>query len=90
MALVQRRTPEGRLNEGMTLAVTGLLGGIACGSAAGGWVVEHISATAGYGVPVAAAGSALAISLATSLSISPASDPPNRRPSRGPNSRAPH
>ncbi len=35
MTLVQRRTPEGRLNEGMTLAVTGLLGGIACGSAAG-------------------------------------------------------
>lgn len=62
MALVQRRTPEGRLNEGMTLAVTGLLGGIACGSATGGWLVEHLSATAGYGVPIAAAGSALAIS----------------------------
>lgn len=36
MTLLQRRTPEGRLNEGMTLAVTGLLGGIACGSALGG------------------------------------------------------
>ncbi|CAM5666839.1 Major facilitator superfamily OS=Streptomyces glaucescens OX=1907 GN=SGLAU_13465 PE=4 SV=1 [Streptomyces glaucescens] len=35
MALVQERTPEGRLNEGMTLSVTGLLGGIACGSALG-------------------------------------------------------
>ncbi len=33
----------------MTLAVTGLLGGIAGGSAAGGWIVEHVSATAGYG-----------------------------------------
>ena len=52
MALVQHHTPEGRLNEGMTLAVTGLLGGIACGSAAGGWVVEEVSTTAGYGVPV--------------------------------------
>jgi predicted MFS family arabinose efflux permease len=70
MALVQQRTPEGRLNEGMTLAVTGLLGGIACGSATGGWVVEHVSATAGYGVPVAAAGSALAISLAVSPALS--------------------
>lgn len=90
MALVQRRTPEGRLNEGMTLAVTGLLGGIACGSATGGWVVEHISATAGYGVPVAAAGSALAISLSISLAIPPVSDPSNRRPSLGPNSDAPH
>lgn len=64
ITLVQRRTPEGRLNEGMTLAVTGLLGGIACGSAAGGWAVEHASAAAGYGVPVAAAGTALLTALA--------------------------
>jgi MFS family permease len=61
MTLVQHRTPDGRLNEGMTLAVTGLLGGIAVGSAAGGWTVEHVSATAGYGVPVAAATAALLI-----------------------------
>ncbi|MDX3454408.1 MFS transporter [Streptomyces sp. ME02-8801-2C] len=63
MTLVQQRTPEGRLNEGMTLAVTGLLGGIAAGSAAGGWVTERVSATAGYGVPLAAAASALLLSL---------------------------
>ncbi|MFF5983686.1 MFS transporter [Streptomyces olindensis] len=63
MTLVQERTPEGRLNEGMTLAVTGLLGGIAGGSALGGWTVEHVSATAGYGVPVTAAALALALSL---------------------------
>ncbi|GAB2741713.1 MFS transporter [Streptomyces bullii] len=64
MTLVQRRTPAGRLNEGMTLAVTGLLGGIACGSAVGGWTVERVSATAGYGVPVTAAAVALMICLA--------------------------
>ncbi|MFD4970787.1 MFS transporter [Streptomyces sp. NPDC058424] len=63
MTLVQQRSPEGRLNEGMTLAVTGLLGGIACGSATGGWMVEHVSATAGYTVPVTAAGVALLISV---------------------------
>lgn len=63
MTLVQQRTPEGRLNEGMTLAVTGLLGGIACGSALGGWTVQHMSATAGYGIPVTAAAVALALSL---------------------------
>ncbi|MFI8215995.1 MFS transporter [Streptomyces sp. NPDC085932] len=63
MTLVQQRTPEGRLNEGMTLAVTGLLGGIAGGSALGGWTVEHASATAGYAVPVAAAALALALAL---------------------------
>jgi MFS family permease len=65
MTLLQHRTPEGRLNEGMTLAVTGLLGGIACGSAVGGWVVERGSAAAGYAVPVGAAFVALAIALAT-------------------------
>ncbi len=63
MTLVQQRTPEGRLNEGMTLAVTGLLGGIACGSAIGGWTVEHVSATAGYAIPVTAAAAALMLSL---------------------------
>ncbi|MFD9442237.1 MFS transporter [Streptomyces sp. NPDC060006] len=65
MTLLQHRTPEGRLNEGMTLAVTGLLGGIACGSALSGWVVERGSAAAGYGVPVSAAVTALLIALAT-------------------------
>ncbi|MGW0461938.1 MFS transporter [Streptomyces tendae] len=63
MTLVQHRTPEGRLNEGMTLAVTGLLGGIACGSAAGGWTVEHVSPTAAYAVPVTAAAAALLLAL---------------------------
>jgi predicted MFS family arabinose efflux permease len=62
LTLIQERTPAGRLNEGMTLAVTGLLGGIAAGSATGGWTVEHASATAGFMVPVAAAATALAIS----------------------------
>ncbi|MGW0704929.1 MFS transporter [Streptomyces sp. NPDC002643] len=41
MTLVQQRTPKGQLNEGMTLAVTGLLAGIAAGSAAGGWTADH-------------------------------------------------
>jgi MFS family permease len=64
MTLIQQRTPEGRLNEGMTLAVTGLLGGIAAGSATGGWVAEHLSATAGFGVPVTASAVALILALA--------------------------
>ncbi|MCL8016628.1 MFS transporter [Streptomyces sp. AS02] len=68
MALVQHRTPEGRLNEGMTLAVTALLGGIAAGSAIGGWMAEHLSPTAAYGVPVTAAAAALLIALAATPS----------------------
>ncbi|GGN53086.1 transporter [Streptomyces albiflavescens] len=81
MTLVQRRTPEGRLNEGMTLAVTGLLGGIACGSAVGGWVVEHVSTAAGYGVPVTAA--ALALAIATVSAARHAVRHAARRPARG-------
>ncbi|MET7619953.1 MFS transporter [Streptomyces sp. NPDC005408] len=64
MTVVQRLTPDGQLNEGMTLAVTALLGGIAAGSATGGWTVEHTSAAYGYLVPVAAAATALLLSAA--------------------------
>ncbi|MFJ7944387.1 MFS transporter [Streptomyces sp. NPDC096354] len=64
MTLVQRLTPEGQLNEGMTLSVTALLGGIAAGSAVGGWMVEHTGAATGYVAPVCAAGLALAVAAA--------------------------
>ncbi|MFF9769711.1 MFS transporter [Streptomyces sp. NPDC014636] len=64
MTLVQRRTPADRLNEGMSLMVTGLLTGIACGSATGGWATEHLSPVAAFAVPAAAAAVALLVSLA--------------------------
>ncbi|WP_433856527.1 MFS transporter [Streptomyces kronopolitis] len=64
MGTVQSRTPAGRLNEGMTLAVTALLAGIAAGSATGGWAVEHLTGPGhGYAVPAAAAALALCTSL---------------------------
>ncbi|MFE6667698.1 MFS transporter [Streptomyces sp. NPDC057697] len=63
MTLVQRLTPASQLNEGMTLAVTALLGGIAAGSATGGWMVEHIGGIQGYALPICAA--ALALTVAT-------------------------
>ncbi|WP_129296103.1 MFS transporter [Streptomyces lydicus] len=64
MGLVQSLTPPGRLNEGMTLAVTALLGGIAAGSAGGGWAIDHLGgAGAAYGVPAAAAALAAAVTL---------------------------
>ncbi|MEU0006981.1 MFS transporter [Streptomyces sp. NPDC006314] len=66
MTLVQRRTPADRLNEGMSLVVTGLLTGIACGSAAGGWAAEHLSPTAAFTVPAAAACLALLIDVTAS------------------------
>ncbi|NGO68499.1 MFS transporter [Streptomyces boncukensis] len=56
MTLLQHRVPRARLNEGMTLAVTALLGGIAAGSAAGGWAVERVGAHGwAYAVPASAA-----------------------------------
>jgi hypothetical protein len=40
----------------MTLAVTALLGGVALGSAGGGFAVDHLGgAASGYWLPVAAA-----------------------------------
>ncbi|MEU2338723.1 MFS transporter [Streptomyces sp. NPDC013172] len=61
MTLVQDRTPEGRLNEGMSLVVTALLTGVATGSAAGGWAAEHLAPAAAYLTPVTAATAAFLI-----------------------------
>ncbi|MFJ9713091.1 MFS transporter [Streptomyces sp. NPDC101234] len=69
MTLVQDRTPAGRLNEGMSLVVTALLTGIACGSALGGWAAEHLSPTAAFTTPVAAAVAALLIHAAGALLV---------------------
>ncbi len=59
MGLVQALTPPDRLNEGMTLAVTALLTGIAAGSATGGWSTEHLGPAVAFGVPATAAALAL-------------------------------
>ncbi|MDT0343016.1 MFS transporter [Streptomyces litchfieldiae] len=88
MTLVQDVTPAGRLNEGMTLAVAALLGGIALGSAGGGMVVEAHGAVAGYWFPMGAALVAAAVAAAAhgprpgqrarrkSAASGPASEPP--------------
>ncbi|MFD9356525.1 MFS transporter [Streptomyces sp. NPDC060031] len=55
MARVHAVTPEGRLNEGMTLAVTAILAGIAAGSATAGAAVDHLGPAAAYLLPAAAA-----------------------------------
>ncbi|MFF0560295.1 MFS transporter [Streptomyces sp. NPDC004266] len=66
MALIQRLTPAAQLNEGMTLAVTALLAGIATGSATGGWAADHAPfASFGFLIPVTAAATALALCTAT-------------------------
>ncbi|MFJ3924962.1 MFS transporter [Streptomyces sp. NPDC090022] len=59
MSLVHRHTPEGRLNEGMTLAVTAIFTGIAAGSAASGAITDHWGPVAAYALPAVAAALAL-------------------------------
>ncbi|RSS60699.1 MFS transporter [Streptomyces sp. WAC06614] len=55
MSLVHRLTPEGRLNEGMTLAVTAILTGVAAGSAAAGALTDRFGPVPAYAVPALAA-----------------------------------
>ena len=71
MTLVQRRTPADRLNEGMSLVVTALLTGIACGSAAGGWAAEHLSPATAFALPAGAAALAMLINSAAPLVARP-------------------
>ncbi|MFG2622282.1 MFS transporter [Streptomyces sp. NPDC048507] len=55
MSRVHALTPAGRLNEGMTLAVTAILAGIAAGSAAAGAAVDRLGTTSAYALPATAA-----------------------------------
>ncbi|TWV58286.1 MFS transporter [Streptomyces misionensis] len=59
MGLVQELIPRAQINEGMTLAVTALLGGSSLGSTLAGWAVERFGATSGYWLPAGAAALAL-------------------------------
>ncbi|MFE1230333.1 MFS transporter [Streptomyces sp. NPDC058745] len=73
MTLVQRLTPPARLNEGMTLAVTALLAGVAAGSATGGWAAEHAPTTTyAFLAPAAAAALALVLAVARSAGMTKA------------------
>ncbi|MBB4979151.1 MULTISPECIES: MFS transporter [Streptomyces] len=68
MGLIQRLVPAAQLNEGMALAVTALLAGIATGSATGGWAADHAPFAAfGFLIPVTAA--ALALTLCTATGV---------------------
>ncbi|WP_234321172.1 MFS transporter [Streptomyces katrae] len=61
MSRIHAVTPQGRLNEGMTLAVTAILAGIALGSATAGPLIDHLGPTTPYALPAAAAVLALAV-----------------------------
>ncbi|GGY51408.1 MFS transporter [Streptomyces tanashiensis] len=72
MGLLQRLTPAAQLNEGMSLAVTALLAGVAAGSATGGWAADHAPfASFGFLIPVTAATAALILCAATGVGRGP-------------------
>ncbi|WP_339206135.1 MFS transporter [Paenibacillus sp. FSL K6-3182] len=54
MGLVEKIVPESKVTEGMTWAITGMGIGVALGSSAAGWVVDHFGARTGFAVAIAA------------------------------------
>lgn len=65
MNLIERIVPKAQLNEGMTIVLTGLIIGIAGGSAVSGVVVDHVAPRAGYVVAILAGGLAFVMALGT-------------------------
>ncbi len=77
MTLLQEVLPKGGLNEGMALAVAGIMIGISAGSALGGLLAQHTAPGTGYALPAAAA----ALALLITLTGTPASPARGRSPS---------
>ncbi|MEU3464588.1 MFS transporter [Streptomyces sp. NPDC006733] len=63
MTLVQNLAPPHRLNEAMTLAVTGILAGISAGAALAGTVAERFPPGTGFWLPAAAGALAAGLAL---------------------------
>lgn len=64
MQLAQRLVPGTQVNEAMSVVLTGLMIGIAAGSAISGTVIENVDPHAGFTVPVAAGGTAFLLAIA--------------------------
>ncbi|MEW1955639.1 MFS transporter [Terrabacter sp. NPDC080008] len=65
MNLIERITPKAQLNEGMTIVLTGIIVGVAAGSAVSGVVVDHVGAQHGYWVAIIAGAFAFVMALGT-------------------------
>ncbi|MFJ8470377.1 MFS transporter [Kitasatospora sp. NPDC094011] len=63
MTLVQELLPQRQFNEGMAVAVSGIVVGISAGSALAGTLAEHAPPGTGYVLPAGAAALALLIAL---------------------------
>lgn len=64
MQLAQQLVPPAQVNEAMSVVLTGLIIGIAAGSAVSGTVIERVEPHAGFWVPVIAGGTALTLAIA--------------------------
>ncbi|MBD0692700.1 MFS transporter [Streptomyces sp. CBMA123] len=64
MTLVQELLPQRQFNEGMAVAVAGIVVGISAGAALAGTLAEHAPPGTGYALPAGAAALALLIALA--------------------------
>ncbi|MFB7476722.1 MFS transporter [Kitasatospora sp. NPDC056184] len=78
MTLIQDLLPRRQLNEGMAIAVSGILVGISAGSALAGAVAEHAGPGAGYWIPAGAAALALLIALAGRRHLAVPAESPER------------
>lgn len=65
MNLIERLVPKSQLNEGMTIVLTGLIVGIAGGSAVAGVVIERVGAHEGFIVAIIAGVLAFVMALGT-------------------------
>ncbi|WP_243436949.1 MFS transporter [Streptomyces sp. FH025] len=64
MTLVQELLPQRQFNEGMAVAVSGIVVGISAGAALAGAIAEHAAPGTGYALPAGAAALALLVALA--------------------------
>lgn len=71
LTLIQELLPKRQLNEGMAVAVSGIVIGISAGAAIAGTVAEHAPPGTGYALPAGAAGVALLIALAGRRHLTP-------------------
>ncbi|MFE2721280.1 MFS transporter [Kitasatospora sp. NPDC059327] len=81
MTLVQELLPRGQLNEGMAVAVSGIVTGISAGAALAGAVAEHTAPGTGYWLPAGAAALALLIALTGRRHLRTPAAPPAERAS---------
>ncbi|MER7750727.1 MFS transporter [Kitasatospora sp. NPDC097643] len=80
MTLIQALLPQRQLNEGMAVAVSGIVVGISAGAAVAGTVAERTTPGTGYLLPAGAAALALLIATAGRRHLAG----PSRHPAPGP------